>query len=282
MESLPASEALKQLQVGGLDRIVAVKIDGLLCDLTCPITSNAELEPVYVTSDEGIHILRHSTSHVMAMAVQELFPGVKVTIGPAISEGFYYDFDYERPFREEDLKAIEEKMDEIIGKDLPFVRKEMSSRSAIDFFTDLEEEYKVELINDLGDAQVSLYTQGNFTDLCRGPHIPSTGMIKAFHLTKVAGAYWRGDEKRSMLSRIYGTAFPDRKSLKKYLTRLEEAKKRNHVKLGGQLGLFSTHEEIGAGMIVWHPRGAMLRYILEDFETKEHLRRGYEDRKSVV
>ena len=276
MESLPASEALKQLQVGGLDRIVAVKIDGLLCDLTCPITSNAELEPVYVTSDEGIHILRHSTSHVMAMAVQELFPGVKVTIGPAISEGFYYDFDYERPFREEDLKAIEEKMEEIIGKDLPFVRKEMSSRSAIDFFTDLKEEYKVELINDLGSEQVSLYTQGNFTDLCRGPHIPSTGMIKAFHLTKVAGAYWRGDEKRSMLSRIYGTAFPDKKSLKKYLTRLEEAKKRNHVKLGGQLGLFSTHEEIGAGMIVWHPRGAMLRYILEDFETKEHLRRGYD------
>ena len=276
IESLPASEALKRLEVGGLDRIVAVKIDGLLCDLSCLITSDAELEPVYVTSDEGIHILRHSASHVMAMAVRELFPGVKVTIGPAIAEGFYYDFDYERPFKEEDLIAVEEKMEEIIRKDLPFFRKEMSSRSAIEFFSDLKEDYKVELINDLGDEQISLYTQGNFTDLCRGPHIPSTGMIKAFHLTKVAGAYWRGDEKRSMLSRIYGTAFPDKKSLKKYLTRLEEAKKRNHVKLGGQLGLFSTHEEIGAGMIVWHPRGAMLRYILEDFEIKEHLRRGYD------
>ena len=276
IESMPASEALKQLEVGGFDRIVAVKIDGVLCDLTCPMTSDAELEPVYVTSEEGIHILRHSASHVMAMAVKELFPGVKVTIGPAIAEGFYYDFDYERPFKEEDLKTIEEKMEEIIRKDLPFFRKEMPSRSAIEFFGDLKEDYKVELINDLGDEQVSLYTQGSFTDLCRGPHIPSTGMIKAFHLTKVAGAYWRGDEKRSMLSRIYGTAFPDKKSLKKYLARLEEAKKRNHVKLGGQLGLFSTHEEIGAGMIVWHPRGAMLRYLLEDFEIKEHLRRGYD------
>ena len=276
IESLPASEALKRLEVGGLDRVVAVKIDGVLRDLTCPMTSDAELEPVYVTSEEGIHILRHSASHVMAMAVKELFPGVKVTIGPAIAEGFYYDFDYERPFKEEDLKAIEEKMDEIIRKDLPFVRKEMSSRNAVEFFSNLQEAYKVELINDLGDEQVSLYTQGSFTDLCRGPHIPSTGMIKAFHLTKVAGAYWRGDEKRSMLSRIYGTAFPDNKSLKKYLNRLEEARKRNHVKLGGQLGIFSTHEEIGAGMIVWHPKGAMLRYILEDFEIKEHLRRGYD------
>ncbi len=276
VESLPASEALKRLEVGGLDRVVAVKIDGQICDLSTPITSNAELDPVYVTSDEGIHMLRHSASHVMALAVKELFPGVKVTIGPAISEGFYYDFDYERPFKEEDLKGIEEKMEEIIRKDLPFLRKEMSSGSAIEFFTDLKEEYKVELINDLGDDKVSLYTQGSFTDLCRGPHIPSTGMIKAFHLTKVAGAYWRGDEKRSMLSRIYGTAFPDKKSLKKYLTRLEEARKRNHVKLGGQLGIFSTHEEIGAGMIVWHPKGAMLRYILEDFEIKEHLRRGYD------
>ena len=276
IESLPASEALKRLEVGGLDRVVAVKIDGVLRDLTCPMTSDAELEPVYVTSEEGIHILRHSASHVMAMAVKELFPGVKVTIGPAIAEGFYYDFDYERPFKEEDLKAIEEKMDEIIRKDLPFVRKEMSSRNAVEFFSNLQEAYKVELINDLEDEQVSLYTQGSFTDLCRGPHIPSTGMIKAFHLTKVAGAYWRGDEKRSMLSRIYGTAFPDNKSLKKYLNRLEEARKRNHVKLGGQLGIFSTHEEIGAGMIVWHPKGAMLRYILEDFEIKEHIRRGYD------
>ena len=276
VESMPASETLKRLQVGGLDRVVAVKIDGVTCDLSCPITSNAELEPVYMTSEEGVHILRHSASHVMAMAVQELFPGVKVTIGPAIADGFYYDFDYERPFREEDLKAIEDKMREIVLKDLPFFRKEMSNRSAIGFFKDLEEEYKVELITDLGDEQVSLYTQGNFTDLCRGPHIPSTKMIKAFHLTKVAGAYWRGDEKRTMLSRIYGTAFPDKKSLKKYLARLEEAKKRNHVKLGGQLGLFSTHEDVGAGMIIWHPKGAMLRYLLEDFEIKEHLLRGYE------
>ncbi len=276
VEAMPASEALKQLHVGGFERIVAVKIDGVPRDLSYPITANAELEPVYVTTEEGLHILRHSTSHVMALAVKELFPEVKVTIGPAIAEGFYYDFDYERPFKEEDLTAIEEKMEEIIRADLPFSRREISGKSAVDFFTEQKEDYKVELIRDLGEETVSLYTQGSFTDLCRGPHIPSTGMIKAFHLTKVAGAYWRGDEKRSMLSRIYGTAFPDKKSLKKYLTRLEEARKRNHVKLGGQLGLFSTHEEIGSGMIVWHPRGAMLRYLLEDFEIKEHLRRGYD------
>jgi threonyl-tRNA synthetase len=212
----------------------------------------------------------------MAMAVKELFPGVKVTIGPAIQDGFYYDFDYERPFKEEDLPRIEEKMKEIIKADLPFIRKEMASRDAIDFFKDQGEDYKIELINDLGSEKVSLYTQDTFTDLCRGPHLPSSGMIKAFHLTKVAGAYWRGDEKRAMLSRIYGTAFVDRKGLREYLHKLEEAQKRNHVKLGPQLGLFSTHEEIGAGMIVWHPNGAMLRHILEEFEIREHLKRGYE------
>ncbi len=275
-ESLPAREALEYLKVGGLDRVVAAKVNGVLRDLSAAIEGGAELEPVYLQSEEGLEILRHSTSHVMAMAVKELFPGVKVTIGPAIENGFYYDFDYDRPFREDDLPAIEEKMKEIIQTDLPFTRKEMASQDAIGFFKDQDEDYKIELIRDLGADHISLYTQGSFTDLCRGPHIPSTGMIKAFHLTKVAGAYWRGDEKRPMLSRIYGVAFPDQKTLKKHLYWLEEAKKRNHVKLGPQLGLFSTYEEIGAGMIVWHPKGAMLRHILEEFEIREHLRRGYE------
>jgi len=275
-ESLSALTALEQLKAGGLDRVVAVKVNGVLQDLSSAIEDGAELEPVYLESDQGTEILRHSTSHVMAMAVKELFPGVKVTIGPAIEYGFYYDFDYDRPFREDDLAAIEEKMKEIVRADLAFARKEMGRQEAIDFFRDQEEDYKVELIKDLGLDHVSLYTQGSFTDLCRGPHIPSTGMIKAFHLTRVAGAYWRGDENRPMLSRIYGVAFPEQKSLKKHLYRLEEAKKRNHVKLGPQLELFSTYEEIGAGMIVWHPRGAMLRHILEEFEIREHLRRGYE------
>jgi threonyl-tRNA synthetase len=275
-ETLSAFEALKHLKVGGMDRVVAVKVNGVPSDLSTEIGTDTELEPIYLQSDEGLEILRHSTSHVMAMAVRELFPGVKVTIGPAVKDGFYYDFDYERPFKEDDLPQVEEKMNEIVQADLPFSRKEMTTSDAVAFFKAQGEDYKVELIEDLGAETVSLYTQGSFTDLCRGPHIPSTGMIKAFHLIKVAGAYWRGDEHRPMLSRIYGVGFSDRKTLKKHLNMLEEARKRNHVKLGAQLELFSTYEEIGAGMVVWHPNGAMLRYLLEDFEIKEHLRRGYE------
>jgi threonyl-tRNA synthetase len=269
-------EALRRLNVKDLGRVVAVKVNGELRDLSGSIDSDARLEPVYVNSVDGLQILRHSTSHVMALAVKELFPGVKVAIGPAIENGFYYDFDYERPFRDEDLALIGEKMTEIIRADLPFERREVTSREALDFFKAAGEDYKVELIRDLGAERVSLYAQGNFTDLCRGPHIPSTGKIRAFHLTKVAGAYWRGDEKRAMLSRIYGVAFADPHELKEYLRRLEEAKKRDHIRLGTQLGLFSTYEEIGAGMVVWHPKGAMLRHILEEFEIREHLRRGYD------
>ena len=276
VETLSAAEALEHLKVGGLDRVVAVKVNGIPSDLSAELGTNTELEPIYLHSDEGLKILRHSTSHVMAMAVRELFPGVKVTIGPAVKNGFYYDFDYERPFREDDLADVEEKMNEIIQSNLPFTRKEMAISEAVAFFKAQGEDYKVELIEDLGAETVSLYTQGSFTDLCLGPHIPSTGMIKAFHLIKVAGAYWRGDEHRPMLSRIYGVGFSDRKQLKKHLHMLEEARKRNHVKLGTQLELFSTYEEVGAGMVVWHPNGAMLRYLLEDFEISEHLKRGYE------
>lgn len=275
-EGTTAIEALRRSGVKSPERIVAVKVDGAMRDVSCPVDPGVDVAPVYLNSEEGLDILRHSTAHVMAMAVRSLFPGVKVTIGPAIEDGFYYDFDYERPFKEEDLPAIEERMKEIIRADLPFSRKEMSAEEAIRLFSGQGEAYKVELIEDLGAEWVSLYSQGDFTDLCRGPHIPSTGMIKAFKLIKVAGAYWRGDEKRAMLSRIYGTAFADPKALKEYLRRLEEARKRNHVKLGPQLGLFNTYEEIGAGLIVWHPRGMMLRYLLEDFEIKEHLKRGYE------
>jgi threonyl-tRNA synthetase len=275
-EELTGLDALKLLEAKGLDRVVAVKVNGENRDLFSSLEEKAELEPVDVDSPEGLEILRHSTSHVMAMAVKDLFPGVKVTIGPAIENGFYYDFDYERPFRDEDLARIQERMSEIIKANLPFERKELSAQEALDFFNKQGEVYKVELIRDLGVDRVSLYRQGSFTDLCRGPHLPTTGKIRAFHLTKVAGAYWRGDEKRPMLSRIYGVAFADKKALKDYLTKQEEAKKRDHVRLGSQLGLFSTHEEIGAGLIVWHPKGGMLRHILEDFEIKEHLKRGYE------
>jgi threonyl-tRNA synthetase len=271
-----AHEALRYLHVGNSNRVMAVKINGESHDLSTLIDSEVTLEPIFLDSEEGLEILRHSTSHVMAMAVKALFPGVKVSIGPAIENGFYYDFDYERPFREEDLPKIEEKMKEIVEADFPFERSEMSSEEAIALFRDQGEDYKVEIIEDLGEERVSLYKQGSFTDLCRGPHLPSTGKIKAFRLTKVAGAYWRGDEHRPMLSRIYGVAFAEQKALKRHLQRLEEAKKRDHVRLGKELGLFSTYEDIGAGLIVWHPKGYMLRHILEDFEIREHLKRGYE------
>lgn len=259
-----------------LAQVIAVRVNGELKDVSASLNTRAELEPIYLDSNEGLIILRHSTAHVMAMAVKELFPGVKVTIGPAIEDGFYYDFDFIRPFKEEDLPQIEEKMEEIIKADLPFVRKEVPREEAIEFFATQAEDYKVELIREINSDEVSLYTQGSFTDLCRGPHLPSTGLIQAFQLIKVAGAYWRGDEKNPMLSRIYGVAFADRKTLRNHLHRLEEAQRRNHVRLGTQLELFSTHEEIGAGMIVWHPKGAMLRHTLEEFEVREHVKRGYE------
>lgn len=271
-----ALELLKRSGVKAVDRVVAVKINGEKRDLSSPVNPDTQPEPIYIDSEEGLEILRHSTAHVMAMAVKELFPDVKVAIGPAIEGGFYYDFACERPFKDEDLPGIEEKMKEIVEADLPFLRHEMDKEEAAEFFASLGEDYKVELIEEMGTDKVSLYSQGSFTDLCRGPHLASTGMIKAFHLTKTAGAYWRGDESRAMLSRIYGVSFPDQKQLRQYLHTLEEAKRRNHAKLGPQLGLFSTHEEIGAGMVVWHPKGAMLRHILEDFEIQEHLKRGYD------
>lgn len=275
-DSLSCLDALKHIGIKALDRVIAVKVNGRPCDLSAAIEPESTVEPVYIDSQEGLDILRHSASHVMAMAVKELFPGVKVTIGPAIENGFYYDFDFERPFKEEDLPSIEERMEEIIQKDLPFRREEISSREAIDRFKSQGETYKVEIIEDIGAEKVSVYTQGSFSDLCRGPHIPATGRIKAFKLIKTAGAYWRGGEKRAMLSRIYGTAFEDRKVLKQYLQRIEDAKKRDHVKLGRQLDLFNTYDEIGSGMIVWHPKGGILRHLIEDFEVKEHLKRGYD------
>ena len=275
-EKLTILEALQLLGVNGLERVVAAKVNNENKDLSYFLETESHLEPIFIDQEEGLEILRHSASHVMAMAVKELFPGVKVTIGPAIENGFYYDFDFDRPFRDDDLPMIQAKMEEIAKEDYPFIRREISFQEALHFFEAQGEDYKLELIRDLGVEKVSLYTQGSFTDLCRGPHVPSTGKIKAFHLTKVAGAYWRGDERRAMLSRIYGVAFADQKALKVHLQKIEEAKRRDHVKLGAQLGLFKTYEEIGAGMVVWHPRGAMLRHILEEFEIEEHLKRGYE------
>ena len=265
---------------------LAAKVDGRLVDLATPLAQlnggggPLTIEPVLENTPEGLDILRHSTSHIMAEAVKELFPGTKVAIGPAVADGFYYDFEVETPFTPEDLPRIEAKMAEIIKADKPFVRSVLKTSEAKDRFGAESEDYKVELISDLetnaGAETVSLYNQGGFTDLCRGPHLPSTGRVRAYKLTHVAGAYWRGDERNKMLQRIYGTAFFDKKALKVHLKNLEEAKKRDHRKLGKELDLFSFHDEIGPGMVVWHPKGARLRTVLEETERRWHLGRGYE------
>lgn len=226
--------------------------------------------------DENLDIIRHSTSHLMAQAVRDLFPGVKVAIGPSIETGFYYDFDYDPGFTDEDLAKIEKRMGELAEMNIPIGRRIIKRQDAIKMFTEMGEPYKVELLEALSDDEVSIYTQGDFTDLCRGPHLESTGKIKAFKLLSLAGAYWRGDERNKMLTRIYGTAFADKKALKEYLAFLEEVKKRDHRRLGKDLDLFSISDEVGAGLVIYHPKGALLRWLLEDFERREHLRRGYD------
>jgi threonyl-tRNA synthetase len=275
-QGLNGLKALRALSMDNMERMAAIKINGEIKDLSAEINSSAELEPVYIDSQEGLQILRHSAAHVMAEAVRELFPGTKVTIGPAIKNGFYYDFDYERAFEANDLPKIEKRMAEIIEEDLPFIRNEIPHSEAIDFFRSEGEPYKVELIEELSEEAITMYRQGNFTDLCRGPHLPSTGKIRAFQLTHVAGAYWRGDERNAMLSRIYGVAFADRESLNAHLKNLEEARKRDHRVLGRKLDLFTIMDDVGPGMVIFHPNGAMLRRIIEEFEIKEHLKRGYE------
>lgn len=275
-KSFSVLEGLRHLKVKNIDKIAAAKVNGEIQDLSSLICPQTELDPIYISSEEGLEILRHSTSHVMAMAVKGLFPGVMVTIGPAIQDGFYYDFDYERPFKEDDLESIEAKMKEIIKADLPFIRKEMMSREAIDFFKDQGEDYKVELINDLDTEKVTIYSQDGFVDLCRGPHLPSTGMINAFQLTKVAGAYWRGDEKNAMLSRIYGVAFADKKTLRNYIQELKEIEKRDHRRLTKDLDLISFHDEGGAGLAYWHPKGGRIRVLIEDYWRKRHYEGGYD------
>jgi threonyl-tRNA synthetase len=265
-------------RMDALSSTVAAKFNNALVDLSHPVEAEATLALVDISSKEGLAILRHSIAHVMAQAVKDTFKGVQVCIGPSIEEGFYYDFEYAEAFTPEDFEKIESRMDEIIAADYPFLRQEVSRKEAIAFFKDKSESYKVELINDLPEdvKTVSLYNQGGYVDLCRGPHIPSTGMIKAFKLLSVAGAYWRGDEKNKMLQRIYGTGFATKEALAEYLHVIEEAKKRDHRKLGRELDLFQINDEAGAGLIIFHPKGTMLRAIIEDWERKEHLKRGYE------
>ncbi len=256
---------------------IAVKLNNRLVDLSTAIQEDGDFAVLTFDAPEGQQIYRHSTAHVMADAVLHLFPEAKPTIGPAIQDGFYYDFDVPEPFTEEDLARIEAQMQQIIDADTPFVRREISAQEAHELFGD--NPFKIEMINELeqsGEEQITLYEHSDFVDLCRGPHLPSTGRIKAFKLLSVAGAYWRGDESNPMLQRIYGTAYPDEKMLQQHLRRLEEAKERDHRKLGRELELFTFFDEAGAGLVYYPPNGAMLRQIVCDFTTQEHLKRGYQ------
>ena len=256
---------------------VAARIEGVIVDFTTPLRADCMLVPIQLDDPSALDILRHSTAHIMALAVREIFgQDVKIAIGPSIDNGFYYDFLRPEPFSPEDFAAIEAKMEELVRQALPFKRTELTSGEAVAKFTAEQEKFKVELIEDLHTNAVSLYHVGEFTDLCRGPHLPDTSFIKAFKLLRVAGAYWRGDETRDVLQRIYGTSFFDKKDLKKYLNDLEEAKKRDHRKLGKELELFTIKDEIGPGLILWQPKGAQLRRLIEDFWKDEHYRHDYQ------
>ena len=255
---------------------VAVRVGEQLLDLSAPLTDGAAVQFITANEPEGLEVLRHSASHIMAQAVLRLFPGAKLAIGPAIENGFYYDFDLERPLTPEDLTAIQAEMDKIIKENYPIERFEMSKAEALKYFQEKGEIYKVELVEGLEDGSISFYRQGEFVDLCRGPHLPSTGYLKAYKLMSIAGAYWRGDSSKKMLQRIYGTAFAKKSDLEAYLHLLEEAAKRDHRKLGKELDLFSVNEDVGGGLVLWHPKGARIRHEIESFWREEHYKNGYD------
>ncbi len=257
-------------------RTICAEVNGKLVDVTTPITEDSKLILHTFDTEKGKQTYWHSTAHVMAQAVQELWPEVKVTIGPSIENGFYYDFDREKSFSDEDLKSIEDKIKEISKRNLEFVRKEVTRAEALKIFEDKNENYKVEILNEIPeDDIITIYQQGDFVDLCRGPHILHTGKIKAVKLLKTSGAYWRGDEKNKMLKRIYGISFPSKKELKKYIADLEEKKLRDHRKIGKDLDLFSISDEIGAGLVLWHPNGASIRSTIEQYWKDKHWEAGY-------
>jgi threonyl-tRNA synthetase len=271
------AEILRKASIQDAEEVIVVGVNGQIEDISASAKEDCNIEPITFKDPRGREIYWHSTAHIMAAAVKELFPTAKVTIGPSIETGFYYDFDYERPFTPEDLEKIEAKMEEIIANDEPFRREEISKEEAIILFKNMGESYKVEIIEEIPDDKVSLYRTGEtFVDLCRGPHIPSTGRVKAVKLLSVAGAYWRGNEKNPMLQRIYGVSYPSKEELDEHLQFLEEARRRDHRRLGKELDLFSIREEAGPGFIIYHPKGALVRTLLEDFEKQEHLKRGYQ------
>ena len=276
-KGISAKAALERLKGAVPPEVFAVKANGVEIDLLASLETDATLQPLMFDSPEGKEIYRHSSTHIMAQAVKECFPSAQLTIGPAIEEGFFYDFAFERPFTPEDLEKIEARALEIIKRNLSVSRREFSKEEAIEFFKNRGEFYKVELIQGFPDGEpVSAYTQGDFVDLCRGPHLPATGYVKAFKILNSAGAYWRGDERNPMLQRLYGTSFPSKEALQAHLDNLEEIKRRDHRKLGKDLDLFSIQDETGPGLILWHPKGAQIRLLIENFWRTQHLANQYE------
>ena len=274
---LTVAEVAADIGAGLAKAALAGRVGDRLVDTNFELEHDTDLAIVTDRDDAGLEIIRHSTAHLLAQAVKTLFPDAQVTIGPVIEDGFYYDFAFERPFTPEDLEAIENKMAEIAREDLPVVREVMKRDDAVAYFESIGEHYKAEIIAGIAaDETISLYRQGDWIDLCRGPHVPSTGKLKAFKLTKVAGAYWRGDSNNEMLQRIYGTAWPNKKALNQYLVRLEEAEKRDHRRIGKDLDLFSLQEDAGGGLVFWHPKGARIRRVMEDFWRESHTAAGYE------
>jgi len=276
-QSVSIQEIAEGIGPGLAKAALAGTVDGRLVDTSHVVSKDVEISIVTPRDEAGIEVIRHSTAHLLAQAVKQLFPEAQVTIGPVIDNGFYYDFAFERPFTPEDLEKIEERMKALSGEDIRVERTEMPREEAVDFFRAMGEEYKAEIIEDIPKGEViSLYRQGDFIDLCRGPHVPSTGKLKAFKLTKLAGAYWRGDSRNEMLQRIYGTAWADKKALKAYLHRLEEAEKRDHRRLGKVMGLFHFQEE-APGMVFWHERGWTLYRLVEGYIREVLAGAGYEE-----
>ncbi len=266
----------RSISEGLAKKVLAAKVNGETWDATRPIKSDASLQLLTWTDADGQNTFWHSSAHLMAEAVESLFPGVKFWVGPALDKGFYYDMDLgDRKMTEEDLLTLEKKMNELAKKASPYQRREISKADAIQFFTEKGDEYKLDLLQNLQDGSITLYSQGGFTDLCRGPHIPDTGFIKAVKLTGVAGAYWKGDEKNKMLTRVYGITFPNQKELDEYLVMLEEAKKRDHRKLGKELGIYTMNDDIGQGLILWMPNGTVIIEELEKLAKETELDGGY-------
>ena len=271
-----ALEVAKSISEGLARKVLAASINGEVWDATRPINEDASLKLLTWNDTDGKNTFWHSSAHLMAEAVESLFPGVKFWVGPPIENGFYYDMDLgDKKMNEDDLRALEKKMNELAKKNSEYLRKEIPKDEALKYFTEKGDEYKLDLLSNLTDGEITFYTQGNFTDLCRGPHIPNTSFIKAIKLTSIAGAYWKGDEKNKMLTRVYGITYPSQKELDEYLTMLEEAKKRDHRKLGKELSIYTTNDDIGAGLILWMPNGTVIIEELEKLAKETELAGGY-------